>query len=345
MKLTTELLNVALRPVSDILRGKSTTGAPQYLKMEANKNRLHLSANDGQQSAETEVECEGDLKPMCIPFASLQNILPLFGENVSMDASEKTLRIRSKGSYTLNTVDTKEFLEIKNDKMNKLGVNCVDLADCIDRVKFASRKEDSRANLFGVNVRLSAKKIVAEAATGLIFSKMEKASIAADAQFLIPYPFVSNVVNNLRNAGAVLSVSENRISVAFDAGCYACSLYGIKFPDSYMNLDASKGASIGEFKPAEWLPIFRSIYSMAGEEGKLRCDVRIDAGKLKYEGPQGVVDVKIDKLSKPLHLNASTFIACLEAFEDNPCKATVSKDQALILSYQDLTVATTQLRS
>lgn len=342
MKIPLELLNVALKPAADILRAKATKDAPRYLKVEASKNRLRLSANDGSQSAVTDVECDGDLAPVLIPFAKLQNIIALFGENVTMEVSGSTLRIRSKGTFALNTVDIKEFVEVKSEKMPKIAVNCVDLADCVDRVKFASRVEDSRTNLYGVNVKLSAKQIVAEASTGLIFATMEKASIAADCEFLIPYPFIANVISNLRAPGAVLSVTENRISIAFDSGCYACSLLGVKFPNMLEALNV-KPKSIGEFKPADWLPAFRGIYALAGEDGKLRTDVTIEEGRLKYQ-KQDSVDTKIDKLSAPLRLNAGTFISCLEAFGDSPVKAFLTANKAFMLRGGDLMVATTQLQ-
>lgn len=345
MKITRELLTTALQPAADILRVKISSDSPRYLKVEAVKNKLTLSANDGGQSAVSEVECEGELKPLCLPFHNLQNLMPLFVENVTMESTGTNLKIRSSGNFSLNTFPTDQFTAIALDKLTKLGVNCIDLADCVDRVQFASRKEDSRVNLYGVNVKLSAKKIITEASTGLFYARMEKASIAADGEFMIPYPFVSNVVTNLRNAGAVLSVSQNKISVAFDGGCYACSLLGVPFPNNFnTGIDKGKRSKIGEFKPSEWLPIFRSIFNMSGEEGKLRCDVTIEAGRLKYDGKQGSVDTKIDKLSKKLRLNASTFIGCLEAFDAGECKASISSDDALVLEQGDLTVATTQLR-
>ena len=346
MKISLELLTAALKPAADILRAKAAKDTPRYLKVEASSNSLRLSANDASQSVIMDVACDGELKPFCVPFLNLQNIMPLFGENVSMDLTDKTLKIRSKGSFSLNIVDVKEFVDIKTEKAPKIAVNCVDLADCIDAVKFASRVEDSRVNLFGVNVRLTAKAVLAEASTGHIFAKMEKASIAADCEFLIPFPFIANVVSNLRNPGAVLSVSESRISIAFDNGCYACSLFGVKFPQMIHQLE-EKPKLIGEFKPADWLPTFRSVYSMAGEEGKLRTDVTIEDGRLKYQGPQGTVDTKIDKLSKPLRLNAGTFIGCLEAFGDNSCKAYTNASDAFLMraGAGDLMVATTQLKN
>lgn len=344
MQITTEALTNAMRPAADILRGKPTTDTPRYLKIESAKNRLTLSANDSNQSSVTEVPCEGDLKPMCIPFFNLQNIMPLFNDKVTMEMHGTQLWIKSNGNYMLNFVDPKEFPAIPKDKMTKIGVNCVDLAHCMDRVKFASRREDSRINLFGVGVILSAKKMEVKASTGLVYARMLKAVIAADCEFMVPFPFVHNTINALRSAGSVLSVSENRIQVDFDGGMYACSLLGVKFPTSYNGMETAKRSALGEFKPLEWLPIFRSIYAMAGEDGKLRCDVIIESGRAKFEGKQGSVDTKITKLSKRLKVNAATFIDCLEAFGDAEVKASVTPDSAFLMEHGELLVATTQLR-
>jgi hypothetical protein len=102
--------------------------------------------------------------------------------------------------------------------------------------------------------------------------------------------------------------------------------------------------SIGEFVPAELVPIIRGINNMTTGEEKMCPRVFIDAGRLNFQGTKGSVNTKVDKLSKPLKLNASTFIGCLEAFGLDKCKAFLTKDTALIMEQGDLIVATTQLR-
>jgi DNA polymerase III sliding clamp (beta) subunit (PCNA family) len=59
MKIPRDQLATALKPASDILRAKPTQDSPRYLKVEAAKGKLKLSANDSNQSAITEVDCEG----------------------------------------------------------------------------------------------------------------------------------------------------------------------------------------------------------------------------------------------------------------------------------------------
>lgn len=343
MKIPREQLAIALKPAADILRAKPTQDAPKYLKIEATKNKLTLSANDSNQSAVTEVECEGDLKPLCVPFNNLQNLMPLFGDNVTMDADKTVLKIRSSGNFSLNTAPVTEFAEIALDKLKKIAVNCVDLADCVDRVKFASRKEDSRPNLFGVTIRLSATKITAEASTGLVFAFFQRASISVDAEFLIPFPFVDNVVTSLRNPGAVLSVSNTKIAVEFDGGCYLCSFLECA-PVPSMLKHFVERKSIGELVPAELVPILRGVNNMTQGEEKMCPRIFIEDGKLGFVCNQGSVNTKVAKLSKPLKLNASTFIGCLEAFGVEKCKASVTKDSALVMEQGDLTVSTSQLR-
>jgi hypothetical protein len=218
----------------------------------------------------------------------------------------------------------------------------VDLADCIDRVKFASRKEDSRPNIFGVTVRLTPKTVTAEASTGLIFAFMERKSISVDAEFLIPFPFVENIVTSLRNPGAVLSISKTKIAIEFEGGCYLCSFLECEPIKSMLRHFAERKA-IGEITSRDWVPIFRGINNMASGDEKNCPRVLIDAGLLEYVGTQGTVSKKIEKLSKPLKLNASTFLGCLEAFGDGKSKAFIGGD-ALVIEQGDLIVATSQLR-
>lgn len=343
MKIPRDQLITALKPASDILRAKPTQDSPRYLKMEAEKGKLKLSANDSSQSAISETECDGDLKPVCVPFANLQNLVPLFGENVTMDVDKTVLKIRSSGNFSLNTAPVSEFQAITLDKMKKIAVNCADLADCINHVKFASRREDSKPSLYGVTVRLSAKKIVAEASTGLLFACMEKAGIAVDCEFIVPFPFLDNVITNLRNTGAVLSVSNNRIAIEFDGGCYLCSFLECPVQPSMMR-HFEERKSIGDFMPHELIPIFRGINNMTTGDEKMCPRVMIDAGRLNFTGTQGSVDTKVAKFSKPLKLNAATFIGCLEAFEPEKCKASISDGLALVMEQGELTVATSQLR-
>lgn len=343
MKIPRDLLATALKPASDILRAKPTQDAPRYLKVEAAKGKLKLSANDSNQSAITEVDCEGDLKPLCVPFVNLQNLMPLFGDSVTMDVDKTVLKIRSSGNFSLNTAPVGDFNEIALDKLKKVAVNPVDLADCIDKVKFASRKEDSRPNLFGVTIRLSPTKISAEASTGLVFAFYEMASISVDNEFLIPFPFVDNIVTSLRNPGAVLSVSTTKIAVEFDGGCYLCSFLECN-PVPSMLKHFVERKSIGEFTPAELVPIVRGVNNMTQGEEKMCPRIFIEGGRLTFTGSQGTVDTKVEKLSKPLKLNASTFIGCLEAFGLDKCKASLTKDTAFVLEQGGLIVATTQLR-
>jgi hypothetical protein len=92
------------------------------------------------------------------------------------------------------------------------------------------------------------------------------------------------------------------------------------------------------------IPIIRGINNMTMGEEKMCPRVFIDAGRLTFAGTQGSVDTKVEKLSKPLKLNASTFIGCLEAFEPAKCKAYISSGSpALVMEQGDLVVVTSQL--
>src|ERR1700744_5695858 len=347
MKIPNELFQQALRSTSSIasLRPSADDGI-KYIKLEAARERFKMTGNGSGNYAFAEIECDGDLKPICVAAHSLKNIAQLFDKNVVMDLTGSTLKIRSGGSYTLNTVSTDEFPTIPLDKLTKIGVNCKDLAECIDAVKFAIRTSDERPGLYGVNIKLAAKTLIAQATTGIIIARMEKAGIAAECEYLIPYPFVGNFISALRNDGAVLSASDARVLVEYENGCYSCTLATHKFP-ALDNQLKGKHPKIGEFKPVEWLSTFRKILAMAGGDGKLRCDVTVKDGRMKYDGKQGSVDRATDKLSKILRLNASTFTACLEAFGDNKVVASMYDQEsgggALRLDHGDLTVLSTQV--
>lgn len=344
MKISNEDFATVLAPAAAILKGKATQEAPRYLRIEATKGRLKLSAHFDNQSSITEVDCDGDLKPLCVQFHLLQNINPLFDKNITMDWSGNgNLQIKSRGNFSIGSMPENFYSEMPLEKMNKIAVNCADLAECIDKVKFCSRSTDERPTLYGVTVRLSPKRIIAEASTGLAMASMTKASISVEAEFLIPYPFVENISNALKKDGAVLLVSKTKMGVEFDGGCYMCSFLEVE-PQKSMLRHFEKRKAIGEVTPAEWAPIFRSVNAMATDGEKMSPRVFIEAGRLKYEGIQGTVDAKVDKLTKPLKLNASTFLPCLESFSEATCKASIAEGDALVLEQGDYLLATTQLR-
>lgn len=343
MKIENELFQSALQTIGAIAKSKGHADAPSLVRLEADKGVFRMTANEGGEYAMTEMKCEGELKPVCVASQNLQTIAVLFDKNVTIDKKENRVLIRSGGSYAMNGVSADQFVGLPLDKMTKIGVNCHDLVEGIDRVKFASAKVDARPSLFGVHCRLAPTEIICSASTGLAMARYQKASISAEADFLIPYPFVGNMISALKQDGAVLSVSDKRLMVSFTGGCYSCALMEGKFPDTEKMI-SQKHPKIGEFKPSEWLPVFRTILGMAGESGKMRCDANIKDGRIKYEGESGAVDRAIDKLSKPLRLNAATFTPCLEAFDDSVCKASLYEDGALCLEQGGLMVLSTQLR-
>ena len=346
MTLTKSLFDSALRSVSSIARGRATEDSVKLLKLEASHKTFRMSANDTGQYAVAEIECDGELSPICVAAHSLQNISALFGEEITMFSAQSVhLKIESNGNFNLNTMPVDQFTEIPTEKLTKIGVNCVDLAECVDKVQFAARKSDDKPALHGVFVRLMPTKMIIQAHTGQTMAVMEKASISATAEFIVPLDFVPNVVNALQCEGAVLSVSPTRILIEHATGCYSCVLVDDKFP----NMDAQLVAehpSIGEFNPRDWLPVFRAVVAMGGKDGSIRTDVHIAEGRITSQSSQGAVDRSIDKLDKPLRLNAATFIPCLEAFDDGICKASLYDEfGAFRVEQGELSVLSTQLRS
>lgn len=343
MKLENESFHPALQRIAAIAN-RGHAYSPSLILLEAASGLFRMAASDGGEYAIAEIECEGDLNPVCVPSQSLQNIALLFGENVTIDKKENRVLVRSSGSYVMNGVASDQFTTPTLDNLTKVGVNCQDLVEGIERVKFASAKQDARPGLFGVHCRLLPTEIICSASTGLAMARYQKSSICAEGDFLIPHPFVGNMVAALKQDGAVLSVSDKRLLVSFTGGCYSCALTEAKFPDMETPIKREH-PDIGEFKPSEWLPVFRTILGMAGENGKMRCEVNIDGGRVKYQGESGSVDRAIDKLSKPLRLNAATFTSCLEAFKDQTVTASLYGDgEAFRMDCGELAVLTTQLK-
>lgn len=75
MKIENELFQQALRSVSVINTKKvGPDDTVKLMKLEASKKLFRMTASEDGQYEFTEIECDGEFKPICVPAHSLSNI-------------------------------------------------------------------------------------------------------------------------------------------------------------------------------------------------------------------------------------------------------------------------------
>lgn len=227
----------------------------------AKGGRLTLATTDLDQWCERSLPCEGDLEPCCVAAPRLA--MNPVADSLTLTRDNGWLQIDGGGTIKVATLKADEFVpRPASEKLLKIGVNCSDLADCIDGVAWACHKDaitwPERA---AVHVVLSDKEITTEAYCGPLFAKIAKAAIAASAELLIPTVAIRGFVAALRDAGAVLSVAENYVQVEGDSGAFLCKQVDKKYPNT-APLVKAKRDPLGPVSPTELLPALQQCQLM-----------------------------------------------------------------------------------
>lgn len=344
MKIAKAELEKALECSAAIMGRRTTLPIVACVKISAEKNRLTAAASNLDEYCETIVECDGVLKPVCVPYSSLKNIFPILGDSVEIEAKNGRLIIKSNGTFSLNTFDAKEFPPMPEGKFKKIGLNCVDLAVAIETVSFAASQDEGRHALMAVHVVCEAKKIIAEACNGRELARVEKNSIAAESEFQVWNGFAKNFTAHLGNKKAVLELSERWVSVTHENGSYFCKGVETPYPNTshFLKWDHEQ---LGSIDPAKWIPFFRTAVALDGADQKLTSRVFIKDGRIKHESKSGELDLPVPEKIKDaeLRLNAIALLPGLQRFESGKVALSIANENAVCMKQGDLTILSSML--
>lgn len=349
MKITKQNLLSVLEFPTTIIKRRALLPACGCYHIQAKAGVLTVKASDGDQFIEQTIACIGTIAAFCVPAKSIQSIIGFFSESVELEIKDGILKIDSGGKFSAHTIPADEFPQFDTKGMAALRIGAIDLADGIARVSFASSDEPARPERNGVHIKCDGKAMVADAFNGVRYARVQKPLAKVECEFFVPLAFAASLRESLRRTEAKVEASTNMIVVKFDnktiAGSYACKLAEVKFPSVQSYLDAKK-EELGEINPCIWLPMFRGALAMSGDDDKVCCKTSVSAGKFEHTGKSGDISLKLpDKVEKcDLNLNASTFIACLEAFGIQKAKLSTGDNGAVFIISGDLTVVTSQLR-
>lgn len=335
--------------------GHVTKGSPKgncpsssQLRLTAEEGGLLVEATDGTQFGWRRTKVTGSgLPPVCVSASHLLTILELCQDKISLELIDGKLFIKSGGEHKLNTTSAKEFPNAPVDDQKETNWPAKEFADALKRVSFASSDSPAVMEKWGVHVHAADKLLVCDAYSGIQYARVETAvKKPTPGAFFVPLGFLPNLARELREKDAKFSFFEKTVKVIHASGGYVCTLANVKAlsVDAYLQ---HKRESIGKIKASGWLPFFKAVRQLGGQDAKLSCKVTIDGKYFYHTGPSGENVVPVpDKLKTcNLNLNAVTFSNILEALESGDVDLSVSEEaKAVFLQRGGFLACTSQLR-
>lgn len=326
-------------PIMGCIRARATNGA------------LFLSACDLDQSLSLELACDGDLPEMAISASKLDHLISGASDDVEFSCYNGRLLIVSGFKAEIGVADASEFSEIKMEKSKKLGVNCDDLADAIESVKWcAASKRNHRDNLKCVHVKLTDTLMMCEAADGKNMARVSKSAICAKAEFLIPVAVTVRMVWALRQDGAVVSISENAIAVTFSGGAYVCKLMEMIYPNYDNGMKEYEFHKLGTINAKALRDAMGGCLFLCPPNETPGIAIELSKDGLwfgtKFSGDMMERTLPGDFASRKLNMNGESLSECLSAF-DGDVELLADKDDwsPLLIWAGDLVVYTMQTRA
>lgn len=266
MKIESKKLAAALSKVIGIVGRRTTLPILGCVLIQSRENTLEITATDLDCWATAKCECDGKLDPVCVSGRLLHGLIQNAPEWVSITIEGNRLIVEGNGRAGVSYLEAKEFPPFPINKLKKIGVNPVDLADCIEGVAWAAKpKSIDRPKLQTINILLSAKSIRCEASDGHVLSRMTRALIATDAEFMLPVAVSGLVCECLRGENATVELSENWLVVHSDSLVSAARL----FDGKYYNLDQMvkvERESVGSVSIADLIRAFSTIVGLAKDK-------------------------------------------------------------------------------
>jgi DNA polymerase III sliding clamp (beta) subunit (PCNA family) len=220
---TSNLLS-AVQLCRRVLKTRTTLPILGFLRLEAKTNPdgaavLSIRATDLGRHVERTVDFYGEpFGPVCVPAKDLEVALNQMGKNVTLAVRSGSLLLSGDAKAKLPTVAADEFPELPAAGTLH-GCDARELSDVIREVYWAADTNEALADETLVcAVKMTARKILAEAGRRYLVARSEKLSIAADATFSFPAKDAPEVAAALLEEDAQIRVSEDWVSVHAKAG-------------------------------------------------------------------------------------------------------------------------------
>lgn len=232
MKILKSNLLPALESACKIAGRKNSLPILNSVMLAAAGNRLSISATDLEQRIVEHVECEGEIGALCLNSKRIFDAIKFSGDEIEIGTKgNNRVFCKSSNLFELASLNPDEFPPIKPEsKLKQIGVNCADLAACIDAVKHAASVDETRQVICSVYISGSAEHLTALATCGKLIAERNIKSISAEFETFIPSNVIDGVSAALKKKGASLWLSENEVKVTHDSGEISARLVEGQFP-------------------------------------------------------------------------------------------------------------------
>lgn len=205
----------ALTYVGQAIKDSAPLPVLSHVRLVAEGGTLTMTATGLDIWIQNQVECDGDLEPICVQHSALSAILKLTTEELAeIELSKDKLVVKlGKSVFRLNTLDAGEF---PSDP--KVGPSIAAPASALSAglraVAWAIAKPgQKRPALENVVLDLNAKRVRCFAGNGYSLASFREECICADEVLTVPGIHAIKIADTLMSEGAFLWASPNYIGV------------------------------------------------------------------------------------------------------------------------------------
>lgn len=308
MKIQREDLQVVLRRVSPMVKGRTTMPILSCVKLWSLNGGFHATAMDGNVFVEASCGCQGEMEPICVapnPLLALSGYGP---DTLDLSIEKGRLNVKCSSMASLSVQDATQFPPWPTEGIKPLGVNTGDLANAIDSVSWAadaSPRSYAQLNKRTVWIDMNTKEhtLLAMAMDGKRLGFVRKSAVVPNARLIFLAEHASLLVEALREAGSSVSTNESWL-VAGGANfcCAVTQVDPFEAPLEQLKTMHKEAGYVGSIPRESTLTELSTMQSLATYEEKVYAKGELsDSGfKLDFVGKTNEFHsvVAVDAVSK-----------------------------------------------
>jgi len=291
MKTLTKNFAVSLARVMPVIRTRTTIPMLYCVKVEGTGGKLTATCSSVDSFAAAICPCEGDLEPVCVPASSLYYLVTKAPDEIELTCKNGRLFVQGAGTARLMMHDVREFPTWPEQDGKELGINTMDLAQCISGVAWAP-DIDPKLSLDlwreSVWVNVTDKAIECAGTDGKEFAYVKRDLISAPTHFLLPAVHTKLLNDALMTSDSTLHVGSKYVSTSSELFRVAIQLAEGKFMPVNMLLDQEQ-KPLGIIPVAQVLEALHAIKQLGtvDEFLEVRLAFRDDSLTVQFHGKGG----------------------------------------------------------
>lgn len=281
----------AFRRVSGLAVGRVTIPILACVRLEATAGILSISASNLDAFATASCDFEGDLAPICVRASALAALISNASGVIEMEVMPNTkLKVKGAGLGMLETLPAADFPKWPEIGI-AIGLSTTELAECLRAVSWCAGSDDtSRPLLNCVGVHTGARFIRCSATTGRQLAYMDRPTIAADSEFVMPASQCAILANALEMDACDLHLTPNFITARSPALQVSVKLADLgKFYD-ITRVYAQDRAEVGTLDVAQFVEALGTVLAIAdntmlGSFARTKLEATESGMEISYHGP------------------------------------------------------------